>query len=364
MSVACGIVGLPNVGKSTLFNAITQAGAEAANYPFCTIEPNVGIVAVPDERLAVINGFIETEKVIPSSLQVVDIAGLVAGASRGEGLGNKFLAHIREVSAILHVVRCFEDGNVVHVSDKVDPVGDVGVIDLELIMADLDSVQRALEKTAKRARGPDPEAKADQPVFEAMVAWLESGKPARAGDWTAAQQARLSRLQLITAKPVLFVANVSQDDLHGQSPLVTALFAHAAAQDAGALALCADLEGELASMDAADRAEFLADLDLPRAGLDRLAQEAYKLLGLQSFYTAGPKEIRAWTIRAGATAPQAAGVIHTDFEKAFIRAEVYGVDDLVACQSEQAIRAAGKMRSEGRDYVMRDADVTHFLVGK
>jgi GTP-binding protein YchF len=352
------------VGKSTLFNAITAAGAEAANYPFCTIEPNVGMVPVPDERLGIINQFIDTKEIIPSVLKVVDIAGLVAGASRGEGLGNKFLGHIREVNAVLHVVRCFEDDDVAHVSGGIDPVGDIGVIELELAMADLDTVQRAAEKSLKKARGQDAEAKLDVAAYEKAAAWLESGKQLRAGSWTAAEQASLAKLFPLTAKPVLYVANVGQDDLDGSSAAVAAVREHAAAHGSEMLALCADLEGELAGMSDEDRAGFLADLGLEQAGLTRLVRVAYDLLGLMSFYTAGPKEIRAWTIHKGDKAPRAAGVIHTDFEKAFIRAEIYQVDDLIAHKTEVAIRAAGRMRSEGRDYVMRDGDVAHFLVGK
>ena len=364
MSVACGIVGLPNVGKSTIFNAITAAGAESANYPFCTIEPNVGVVDVPDERLETIHRYIETDRIVPAALKIVDIAGLVAGASRGEGLGNKFLGNVKECDAILHVVRCFSKGDVIHVSGSVDPKRDIEVIELELVLADLETVTRALERVSKKARAGDKESIAQKAAFERAKEALDAGRALRSLAWSKPELEALRPLFLITLKPVLYVANVGDDDLEGRSPLAEVVRAHAATTGAEMVALCGDIEGELMTMAPEDRAAFLADLGLAEPGLNRLIRKAYDLLGLQTFFTAGKIEIRAWTIHKGDTGPVAAGVIHTDFEKGYIRAEVYSVDDLVAHGSEAAIKAAGKLRVEGRDYAMREGDVAHFLIGK
>ncbi len=364
MSVACGIVGLPNVGKSTIFNAITAAGAESANDPFCTIEPNVGIVDVPDDRLEVIHKCIETERIIPASLKIVDIAGLVAGASKGEGLGNKFLGTIKECDAILHVVRCFTKGDVIHVSGSVDPQRDIEVIEIELGLADLETVTRNLDRVAKKAKAGEKDAIVAKAAYERAKNALEEGQKLLGLSWTKAELEALKPLFLITMKPVLYVANVGDDDLEGKSEMVDIVRKHAAATGAELVALCGDIEGELMKMPLDERTPFLADLGLKEPGLNRLIRKAYDLLGLQTFFTAGPKEIRAWTIHKGDTGPTAAGVIHSDFEKGYIRAEVYSIDDLVQHKTEAAIKAAGKMRVEGREYAMREADVAHFLIGK
>jgi ribosome-binding ATPase len=364
MAVACGIVGLPNVGKSTIFNAITAAGAESANYPFCTIEPNIGIVDVPDPRLEQIRGHIESKKVIPASLKIVDIAGLVAGAASGEGLGNKFLGTIKETDAILHVVRCFEDPDIIHVAGRVDPISDIEVIELELGMADAETLTRNIERVNKKARAGDKDSLAQKEVFVRALELVESGKSLRAVAWKVEELAMLRPLFLITIKPVLFVANVADDDLEGKGELPQIVAKYAAENGCDFVALSGDIEGELAGMDPADRAEFQAELGITEPGLERLAHQAYHLLGLQTYFTAGPMEIRAWTIHAGDTAPKAAGVIHTDFEAGFIRAECYSVADLEEYKNEPAIRAAGRLRVEGKAYVMQDGDVVHFLFNK
>jgi ribosome-binding ATPase len=360
MSLKCGIVGLPNVGKSTLFNALTKAAIAAENYPFCTIEPNVGIVEVPDPRLGRIAAIAKPQKVIPAVVEFVDIAGLVAGASRGEGLGNKFLANIRETDAIAHVVRCFEDPNVLHVAGRVDPVSDIETIHTELALADLDSVGRQLAKYAKVAQtGGDKEAQRLVAVLEKAQAALDAGRPARSVDWSKQELAVLRPFFLLTMKPTLYVANVAE---HGfrDNPLLEKAEAYAKQEGAPVVAICAALEAQIADMSDADKKAFLADAGLEEPGLNRLARAAYALLGLQTYFTVGPKEVRAWTVPQGATAPQAAGVIHTDFERGFIRAEVATCDDFVAHGGEQGAKEAGRLRVEGKDYLVRDGDVVHF----
>jgi GTP-binding protein YchF len=360
VSVKCGIVGLPNVGKSTLFNALTKAGIAAENYPFCTIEPNVGIVEVPDARLGALAAIAKPAKVVPAVVEFVDIAGLVAGASKGEGLGNQFLANIRETDAIAHVVRCFENPNVVHVAGKVDPIADVETIDTELALADLATVERQIAKVEKPARaGGDKEAQRLLAVLTKVREVLNEARPARTTDLTNEERALLRPYFLLTMKPVLYVANVAERGF-ADNPLLDRLRERGALEHAPVVAISAALEAQIADLDADDKALFLDDMGMTEPGLDRVIRAAYELLGLHTYFTAGPKEVRAWTIPFGATAAQAAGVIHTDFERGFIRAEVIAYADYVACNGEQGAKDAGRMRLEGRDYVVRDGDVMHF----
>jgi hypothetical protein len=359
MGIKCGIVGLPNVGKSTLFNALTRAQIAAENYPFCTIDPNIGIVPVPDPRLEALAQIVKPERILPATVEFVDIAGLVAGASKGEGLGNKFLSHIRETDAIAHVVRCFENDDVVHVAGRIKPLDDIEVINTELALADLDTVERGLQRAEKASKAGDKDAIRLRELLKKLREHLDTGKPARSLIKNSDERRLVQELHLITLKPLMYVANVAENGFTN-NPHLDAVRARAEEENAEVVAVCAAIEAEIAQLEEGDREEFLKELGLEEPGLNRVIRAGYKLLGLQTYFTAGVKEVRAWTVRVGATAPQAAGVIHTDFEKGFIRAEVIAYDDFITLKGEQGAKEVGKLRLEGKEYIVREGDVMHF----